>query len=285
MRCKLEEHADGIAVRTPFSRNFVYELKETIPSHERRWDAPSKLWIVSPKYGNDVQHLILRHFSENISVPDVKLAVEKHRGTIKLLYVGASKEREDGSSTSFGMHFDTKKWTVVFPQNVLENWFDGVTLERDINEKSLLPKGSYYLILGIKKVTDDQDEIKSAYRRMARQWHPDVCKEPDANDRFKIINEAYQLLSNLPKKRLYDIGQKMVNSAATTHKQQRNRFAIYNDYKPALRCGVIDCDYEVLMGRAFVQRIYSWNDIMDNTGRVLVTSWIMGNDEPTVAWV
>jgi hypothetical protein len=199
----------------------------------------------------------------------------KRHGTIKLLYVGAAKEREDGSSTSFGMHFDTKKWTVVFPENVLRNWFDGDEL--DGTATSRLPAS--------KDIINDQDEIKSAYRRMARQWHPDVCKEPDADERFKVINEAYQTLSDPRKKKLYDLGQNMVDKAIVSRGRSRSHSTYADTYKPALRCGVIDCDYEVVTGRALVTRIYSWNDIMDNRGRVLVTSWMMGADEPTVAWV
>jgi hypothetical protein len=284
MRCILEPHPDGISVRTPFNRNFVYELKESIPSHERKWDGVTKLWIVAPKHGQTVQKLILRHFRENVSIPKVNIVTEKRRGTIKLLYVGSAKEREDGSRTSFGMHYDTKEWSVVFPENVLRNWFDGVELSSDEPEHTLLPKGSFYLLLGIKTITDNQDEIKSAYRRMARQWHPDVCKEPDATERFKCINEAYQVLSDGRQKKLYDIGQRMVDSTAGTKKALRS--SVYqDDYKPDLRCGVIDCDYEVLMGRAFVQKIYSWADITNAKGETLVTSWQMNDKQPTVYWI
>lgn len=283
MRCKLEPHGNGIAVSTPFSRGFVYDLKEAIPSHEREWDGDNKVWIVAPQHGHTVAALCRRYFSDDPPVPIIKASSNKKRGTIRLLYVGAAKEREDGSSLSFGMHFDTKKWSVVFPENVLRNWFDGDELEGISTSK--LPTSSYYLILGLKTIVNDQNEIKSAYRRMARQWHPDVCKEPDANERFKLINEAYQTLSDPPKKKLYDLGQKMVDSAVITKKKSRGYMADYDNYKPALRCGVIDCDYEVVLSRAVVSRIYSWNDIVDDRGRVLVTSWMMGAKEPTVAWV
>jgi len=48
--------------------------------------------------------------------------------------------------------------------------------------------------------TPEYKEIKSAYRRLARQYHPDVNKDPKATERFKVINEAYEVLSD-PKKR------------------------------------------------------------------------------------
>ncbi len=61
----------------------------------------------------------------------------------------------------------------------------------------------YYKILGVDRKADDK-AIKSAYRRLARKHHPDVAKGKDAPDRFKEINEAYEVLSDSEKRRRYD---------------------------------------------------------------------------------
>ena len=61
----------------------------------------------------------------------------------------------------------------------------------------------YYKTLGIAR-TASEKEIKSAYRRLARQYHPDVNKDPKATDRFKLINEAYEVLSDPKKRSKYD---------------------------------------------------------------------------------
>ena len=61
----------------------------------------------------------------------------------------------------------------------------------------------YYQTLGVARTASDK-EIKSAYRRLARQYHPDVNKDPKATERFKLINEAYEVLSDPKKRSKYD---------------------------------------------------------------------------------
>ena len=66
-----------------------------------------------------------------------------------------------------------------------------------------MTKRDYYEVLGIPR-TASQEEMKSAFRKLARKYHPDVNDAPDAEERFKEINEAFAVLSDPEKRSVYD---------------------------------------------------------------------------------
>jgi curved DNA-binding protein CbpA len=63
-----------------------------------------------------------------------------------------------------------------------------------------------YDVLGVSPVAA-ADTIKQAYRRLARRYHPDVCKEPDAEEKFKAVQAAYEILRDPEKRARYDAGE------------------------------------------------------------------------------
>lgn len=72
----------------------------------------------------------------------------------------------------------------------------------------------YYAVLGVQRDAS-QDEIKKAFRRLARELHPDVNPDPKTQERFKEINTAYEVLSDPQKKQMYDLGGDPLGGASS----------------------------------------------------------------------
>lgn len=97
-----------------------------------------------------------------------------------------------------------------------------------------MPNENYYDILGI-SYTATQEEIKNAYRNKAKQYHPDTNQSSNAEDMMKIINIAYEVLSDLSKRKEYDeklTKENKVNtsSASTPDQTMKSTHSPYSSY-------------------------------------------------------
>lgn len=85
---------------------------------------------------------------------------------------------------------------------------------------------NFYELLGVQRDAS-QNEIRSAYRKLARKYHPDVSQSPEAAKVFAQISEAYRVLSNNELRALYDNGE--ITSASIRTRDQRAQRAAYRD--------------------------------------------------------
>ena len=91
-------------------------------------------------------------------------------------------------------------------------------------------KRDYYEVLGVKKDATD-DELRRAYRKLAMQWHPDRCKDPDAKDKFAEISEAYDVLHDKDKRAQYDqFGFDGLNSSAGFSSEGVDPFEMFKSH-------------------------------------------------------
>ena len=86
----------------------------------------------------------------------------------------------------------------------------------------------YYSILGVSKDTNDAD-LKKSYYKLAKKYHPDKNKEAGAEEKFKEISKAYEILSDVSKRRLYDLQNDFdivkTTTAKTTTKTQESTYS------------------------------------------------------------
>lgn len=110
-------------------------------------------------------------------------------------------------------------------------------------------KRDYYEVLGIQK-NASQAEIKSQYRKMALKFHPDRNKSPDATEHFKEISEAYAILSDDEKRKIYDqYGHAGVDGRYTTEDIFRGARVNFEDIFGGFGSGGFDSIFESLFGR------------------------------------
>lgn len=199
-------------------------------------------------------------------------------GHFQDVYLGRVKDR--GSEQSAYGWVDGG-WRLVFPEQVLRDWFGA---EKRPGENLTL-----YGILGLK--TDAPGaEVKTSWRRLIRQWHPDRNSEPDAAQQFMAIQAAYEVLSDPARRARYDAGLALERSlqasgAAAVFKSATADVMVAHEYSPPLRCGYVMAEGQDRLGRFIVSRILEWQDITNDQGAILVTSWPEGADHFQERWV
>src|SRR5713101_8781997 len=73
----------------------------------------------------------------------------------------------------------------------------------DFQRAAKMKYKDYYVILGVDRGASAED-IKKAYRKLARKYHPDVSKEPNAKEQFQEVSEAYETLKDKEKRAAFD---------------------------------------------------------------------------------
>ena len=271
------ENGDLI-VKTPYSREFVDDLKQTIPRHGRQWNTQKRAWIVAYIYGQDVVDCIKHSYGVKTILPKQQTSV-KTEPVVKLMkveYIGAVKEREDGSMTATG--FCAGQWSVIFSLKCLREWFEG-NGDKPLNPNVAL---SLYAILGIKRNATDK-KIKKAYRIAAKTWHPDVNND-DTTEQFRRVNKAYEILKDNQQRRKYDAGLYLQAQAEKQPRSNKVLVVASNCWKPPKRCGWVTMLGEETLGRFVVKHILTWEDIVEG-GMIMVSYWPKGADVFRLDWI
>jgi hypothetical protein len=266
------------SVKFPFDRAFLDRFKSQLPRNSFRWEPLQKLWVVAPGAIKQAQELLQDHFQVSVTIPELSTAptvpIEK---TFTLEYLGACKDR-GGYHSAYGSV--NGQWVTEFPEEVLKEFFEGK--QGEIQHTPNASQTLYQVLLVQESVTDH--EIKSAYRRLARQWHPDVCREDNAAEMFRKINEAYELLMDSQKRAKYDAGLYFERQDGEKSRGRDYSIKVYG-YRSPLRCGLVTAMGTVKLGRFVISKILKWEDVTDGAGRVMAASWDASRNEIVIMWV
>jgi len=276
---RIEPQPDGsLAFYSPYDPALVAHLKMAIPASDRRWEKFRGRWLVTTHHQQTLVNITQQHFGRPPLIQQTLVGHLPLNDTrlLEVLYIGACKERDDLSVSAYG--FCDGDWSVVLPQDVLTAWF--------LADATSTPQAARTLYAALNVARDaDQTVIKKAYRNMAKRFHPDVSKDPDAPEMFIRIQNAYEVLSDPLMRRRYDAGLALEASLSSSQQELDRLAAAFDTYRPPLRCGWILADGTSSLGRFQVTRIHQWEDIVNNQGQILVTSWPNGARIFTSSWV
>jgi hypothetical protein len=279
-----------MALYSDYDPGLVAALKSRIPATSRKWNPTAKCWEFDPSWAGVVSDLCLDHLGQRPQMPAVQGHTRPQSETrlLQVEYIGQLKDRGDGELTAFGAVADHNTllgkwspvwgmpeplaWNMVFSEKVLKDWFEGD------NQKDTLNITTLYAMLALKR-TATQDEVKKAWRKMARRYHPDVNHDDDAHVMMQKINDAYEVLRNPNMRKRYDAGLQLEASIG----QAKPSYS-FDTWRPPIRCGLIMATGHEKLGRFVIEKINEWHDIVEN-GMTLVTSWDLATNSLVREWI
>lgn len=278
---KVLAESGGLKVVTPYNQQFVNELKTRIPATGRKWDPAGKCWMVAPKYGAELKSLIDQIYRCDVRIPAV-LGVDDavFEITFQADYIGSCKKVDGSTSGGVASVHANGHWSAKIPEAVLRKWFNQAEAQEAADEPQTL-----YAVLGVAE-TAKPEEIKKSFKRAARQWHPDICREPNAREMFEKVKQASDVLLNVQLKAKYDAGlffEKLSKQAVSGLRGRQRSVSQFSSYTPVLRCGMLKVRARRELGLLIVEEILEWEDITNEYGQTMVSFW--AGDSHSVMWV
>ena len=276
--------AQGYKFRSSYDSGLVGGLKQRIPANGRKpkyANGKFDCWLISPQYGEILVDICKDNLDVDLQLPQAKTKRVIEQRIIRVEYVGAVKDRGNGDMVAYGAvaansftYNPSLDWSIAFPELVLKEWFTGEKTTHTRPQPT-----TYYTLLAIKQSASGS-EIKSAWRKQMKRYHPDVNSDEDAHEMTMKVNKAYKALSNPQSRKKYDLGLKMVANVGVKANTKQSQFG----WQPPIRCGLILCEGYEHVGRFNVEKIMQWIDIVEN-GKSLVSSWDKATNSLRREWI
>jgi hypothetical protein len=273
---RIIQAGNDYAISFGYDRALLDAFKKAVPEFERSWHKARKVWLVTPEAIDKAKVVLEAHSQTKIILPAIPTSDPQLLGkTFLLEYLGQTKDR-GGRRSAYG--FVNGEWSAEFPEDVLRQFFEGYEQKQPAGAVQTL----YQALCVVESVEPEQ--IKSAYRRLARQWHPDTCREPEAAEMFIKIKDAYQILIDPAQRKRYDAGLYFERQGQDQDTIRISRYTGYG-YRAPLRCGQVTAIGTVRLMRFVIREITRWEDQVNSDGKVMVSTWPAGADTFQILWV
>lgn len=305
----LEPLPGGYRFSSAYDSGLLKQIKEDIPEWARKWDTETRAWLIEAAYGQRAKEMSFIHFNLDIDLPDPLPLAPAIVRMYRVEYISLAKDRGWNEDLANGAT-ERMTWPLILPRSVLERWFGGIEVEEKANEKPA-PTISFKLQNHFQRLNipldADSATVSKAFKRLARQWHPDVCKEKGAREMFELVNESYRMLQDDPKaptqtpprpadwrRRKYAASVRaQATQAASQQAHEAYAQAITRaetdtpyGYRSPLRCGWLLVEGTERVKGLWVDKIMAWEDIPSDDGsKVMTTSWPEGADGYEIRWV
>lgn len=275
---------DGLLVDSPYNQGFIEYLKATVPADKRTWAKPN--WHMGADYLADMIVGVIEYYgTEPIIIDESDKPIENVQRTFEVHFVGRCKPKVvNGKMESLANGYANNGWNVLFEEQVLKDFF----LPK---KPARIKDTTYYDTLCISQKSTPE-EIKKSYRRLARQWHPDYNPgDKEAEEMFKKINEANEVLSDVMRRKKYDFILSVMEKTDGEDEDEYMEF-VRNmaakdpyGYRPPVMCGRVTGEGHLSQGRFLFTKIMAWEEITNLEGKVMVSTWKKDNKSFTIYWV
>jgi hypothetical protein len=288
------------AMRSPKDQTLIDELKAAIHYSKRSWNSAARAWIVEPSALPSLLRAIERAGYALPEVPQMDgtaALIATIQRQIRIDYLGQCKERDGGIISALATEnavnpytsFDGRthySWSIEILESALKEWFEHRSQAGAVNGQTF-----YQVLCVVETATDYQ--IKSAHRRLARQWHPDVSAEDDAAEMFMRLTDAYNILRDPQTRKRYDAGLFFEREAAKPKEIGNEWLVLHNArgvkmykqyFRAPLRCGLVTAEGRQELKKFVVSKILKWEDITES-GMTMTSSWNKATESIQVNWI
>lgn len=282
----LADFGDGrIEVRSSYNMDANDAFRAIGPFFKVQWIPNLKVRAVWPNLLPDVQRIGSRYYGIDAPAPMMRSTPSfGERRTIEAFYIGGEKSHGSDRWHS-GMNL-AGDFIYILPHALVRDWFDPFKPE-PVHERIQLDDSSLYAMIGARPGAT-QDELKKAYRLAQRSWHPDFNPgDRTAHDMTIRINQAWETLKDPSRRAAYDAGLALMQSLdddsepdwMKSVKKQAQGWQLIK------RNGLIDVTCDIYGDFHIVTAIHGWQDITNNQGQVLASSWDFNAARVVKSWI